>query len=1027
MPTSRRRPLIAALGAVLAVGALAAPSSALPVPADAPTVVLNEIVHDDVLGTGQPDAVELLNVGTATVDVSGWRVQDDDRAEDKTGVLPPGTTIAPGERLVLAKDASPYGFPFGLGKDDAVWLQDASGADVDSYDYAAGAALADWSRCPDGTGAWAQATAVTLGAANTCEAEPVDGALVLNEIDSSPADWIELVNPGTQALDVSGYEIRDNSDDHRWFFAPGSSIAPGEMLVVGATTVGVDVDGEPQELQAAIGIGGTDSIRVLDPAGALLDSYSWSGHPAIDGDEAAATWARCPDATGSFGLAYATPGEPNSCVLPEVRVNEVESNGDATDWVEAVNVGSEPVDVSGWTVTDNDPVGHAGDVVPLPEGTVLAPGAYLVLDGGRDFAFGLGAADVATLRNADGLVVDEVAWTAHADVTWARCPDGTGEVVGSSRATKGERNACGMPAVVNEVESSAPDGGDDWVELGNPTQESLDVSGLVLSDDDDTHRYAIPAGTSIEPGGHLVVAGADLGFGLGGTDQVRLFDGDLLVDATSWTGHAAETWGRCPDLVGGFGATTAATPGEANACPGEVVASPWPGGSEVRVVDVEPTFLEDSSGLDTQRTPDGVVLWAVDNGTGTFWKLAAAVDGSVSVAPGWADGKRARFARDAGNPEAAGPDTEGISVGGDGFLYLASERDNGSKGVNENRVLKVDPEAPGPDVVATQEWDLTDSLPAVAANTGLEAVEWVSDDALAGLLVDRSTGEPYDPADYPTHGDGLFFVALEDNGWVYAYALGSDGSIDQVAVVDPGLGGVMALDYDVVLGVLWAVCDDGCEGRSAQITFTGAEPAIALFERPSGMENLNNEGFATWPDSTGVARPATAATTASATAAARLGGGLPVASAPLAVNAVADGGSSVAAAVAAVAAVAAEPADRPVWWFADGVRPGALRAGTLPAAEAPAPTPDPTGDPTSDPSGDPSGEPTTGQTSDPSSSGGATTGSGTGSAGGAATSGSAAATGALPSTGAGVAGWLALAVGSVLVGGGLLLARRRAA
>ncbi|TNU76757.1 hypothetical protein FH969_02470, partial [Miniimonas arenae] len=70
MPTSRRRPLIAALGAVLAVGALAAPSSALPVPADAPTVVLNEIVHDDVLGTGQPDAVELLNVGTATVDVS---------------------------------------------------------------------------------------------------------------------------------------------------------------------------------------------------------------------------------------------------------------------------------------------------------------------------------------------------------------------------------------------------------------------------------------------------------------------------------------------------------------------------------------------------------------------------------------------------------------------------------------------------------------------------------------------------------------------------------------------------------------------------------------------------------------------------------------------------------------------------------------------------------------------------------------------------------------------------------------------
>ena len=56
-------------------------------------------------------------------------------------------------------------------------------------------------------------------------------------------------------------------------------------------------------------------------------------------------------------------------------------------------------------------------------------------------------------------------------------------------------------------------------------------------------------------------------------------------------------------------------------------------------------------------------------------------------------------------------------MAGDGFVYIASERDNADKGVNRNVVLKVDPAAPGPDVVATREWDLTSSLPAVSANT----------------------------------------------------------------------------------------------------------------------------------------------------------------------------------------------------------------------------------------------------------------------------------------------------------------------
>ncbi|MBZ4486962.1 lamin tail domain-containing protein [Microbacterium sp. cx-55] len=837
-------------------------------------VVLNEIVYDGVSGVAK-DSVELYNAGSTPVDLTGWKLADDKRAPE---TLPGSATLAPGAYRVLVNGTD---FTFGLGKGDEVVLYDATSAIVDSYAYANTAPLATWARCADGAGAWAPATAVTLGAANVCAPLTAPGRIIVNEIDSAPSDWIEFVNPGTSALDISGYEIRDNSDDHRWQFLPGSTIVAGEFLVVTADTIGLS-GGAQVAFGAPIGIGSADRIRLFDASGALIDdSLPWQGHASLDGSEAAATLARCPDGVGAFVLAHPTPGASNSCVMPDVAINEIESNGDATDWVEVVNLGAGVVDMSGWTLIDNDPAGHAAETTPLPAGTVLASGEYFVFDGGTNFVFGLGNGDTATVRDATGNTVASYSYPAHAAGVWARCADGTGDFIDVAVSTKGLRNACGNPVRINEIES---DGGspDDWIELVNPTDAALDVSGIVLKDDDDTHAYAIPANTTIAARGYLVIDRAALGFGLGGGDAVRLFDGDLAIDETTWgAGHAATTWGRCPDVTGPFAVTVESTRGAANICAGEIPVSPWPGSASVTVLDEAPTFLEDSSGLDAQATADGTFLWAVDNGTGTFWKLAVAADGSTTFAEGWTkDGKRARFLKDANAPTAAGPDTEGITVADDGFVYLASERDNSAKAVNQNIVLKIDPNAPGPDVVATQQWDLTALLPKVEANLGMEAVEWIADADLSASLIDDTTGQLYDPAQYPGHGNGLFFVAVEDTGDVYAFALKADGSASLVATIDPGLAGVMALDYDTVLDVLWAVCDNGCDGAAAQITLNGTtEPAIAHFARPAGMPNVNNEGFATSP---------TAGT-----------------------------------------------GTRAAWWFEDGVKSGALRLGTVPTAATP--------------------------------------------------------------------------------------------
>lgn len=49
---------------------------------------------------------------------------------------------------------------------------------------------------------------------------------------------------------------------------------------------------------------------------------------------------------------------------------------------------------------------------------------------------------------------------------------------------------------INEVESQAGSP-DDWIELINAGSTDADVSGLVLSDNSDDHKWSIPAGTTI--------------------------------------------------------------------------------------------------------------------------------------------------------------------------------------------------------------------------------------------------------------------------------------------------------------------------------------------------------------------------------------------------------------------------------------------------------------------------------------------------------------------------------------------------
>ncbi len=680
---------------------------------------------------------------------------------------------------------------------------------------------------------------IGYGAVGAASAAPVSGGVVINEIESNgdASDWIELTNTSDVAVDVSGWIMKDNDPARTDALPSGTVIEPGAFVVFTAP-------------EMSFGLGKEDAARLYLPDGeSLVDEYSWTQH-------AVTTFGRCPGGTGSFvTTAAATPGAANDCTTPTspapppttspttdpasgaLVVNEVESNGDDTDWFELFNLGDAPLDVTGYIVRDNDDA----KAYALPAGSVVPARGILLVDQltahSPGFDFGLGNADMVRVFSPDGgTLVASYAWTVHAATSYGRCPDGTGEMRETTVTTKGAPNNCALPVKINEVESSGGTPGD-WIELVNLSDTAVEAEGLVVTDSDVSgHRYVLPSGTTIPARGYLVLDESAFGFGLGGEDAVHLFDTDGVtpLDETSWTAHAPTTWGRCSDGTGPFTVTAESTRAAANRCAGEVVVSPWPGGASVRVLDEEATFTGDLSGLDEV---DGV-LWGVENGNGLLYRLLSQGDRWLP-APGWESGKKLRYPGGGGTVDAEGV----VAVGDD--VYVSSERNNDASSVSRPAVLRVDPTASGTELTADAEWNLAADFPGLGANAGLEGITWIPDSWLVARgFVDERTGRAYAPGDYRGHGQGVFFVGVEGTAAAYAYALMDDGSFARIATIDTDFALVAELEFD--RDRLWVVCDEACDGRSAtyEIDETGAFAPRAVYARPAEAANVANEGFA---------------------------------------------------------------------------------------------------------------------------------------------------------------------------------------
>jgi hypothetical protein len=338
--------------------------------------------------------------------------------------------------------------------------------------------------------------------------------LAITEINYNPPggeayEFLELQNLGGRALDLGGFSF----EGIEFVFPWGTVLPPGGLVVLAnnanpaafaARYPGVPVFGY---YRGNLSNGG-ERISLYDRNGTLVLAVQYDdedGWP-LAADGAGAT-LELRDLRGDFSAPaswrasarpYGTPGQPPAPLTPPAAVwiseimadngGSVEHAGGWPDWVELHNRSDAPVDLSGWSLTDDS---NPRKFV-LPAGVILPPQGFLVLwcdnrtnTPGLHTGFALSRrGDHLFLYDASTNCVDAVSFGLQlTDYTISRI----GTEWHLSRPTPGASNqpvalASATNLCINEWLANAPPGGDDWIELFNRAPDApVSLQGLYVS------------------------------------------------------------------------------------------------------------------------------------------------------------------------------------------------------------------------------------------------------------------------------------------------------------------------------------------------------------------------------------------------------------------------------------------------------------------------------------------------------------------------------------------------------------------
>jgi hypothetical protein len=388
--------------------------------------------------------------------------------------------------------------------------------------------------------------------------------LVINELMINPqrtydsrGEWIELYNRGDESADLEGWTIGDEIYDD--IVLPSIVVAPGEFVLLARNGDAFRNGGLTADHVYGNGIilwNSDDLVVLRDPDGMPRDvvDYRNAGFTVPDGRSMALVDPALDNGDGASWCASTTvmargdlgsPGAANRCTLtaqPLVITEILQNPGTTSDytgeWFEVHNPGTEPVDMTGYTIKDDDHDKFVVDgAVTVAAGGYAVFGASATDNGGVALDFVYGAAmrlhndsDELVIADRDGVQVDRVRWDdgrsfpdpdgASMSLTDPNADNALGEnwctattswAVGD-KGTPGHPTWCSragqQPIVITEImfdpEIPKSERNSEWFEIANLGEQQVDLSGWTITGGDYlTHTIS---SLVVAPGASAVLA-----------------------------------------------------------------------------------------------------------------------------------------------------------------------------------------------------------------------------------------------------------------------------------------------------------------------------------------------------------------------------------------------------------------------------------------------------------------------------------------------------------------------------------------
>jgi hypothetical protein len=385
-----------------------------------------------------------------------------------------------------------------------------------------------------------------------CHGEIIISEIYYNQTGPDNAEFLEVHNPGTEAMDIGGYHF-DNGI--LYTFPGGTMIDGGGHLVLvwsvagfSASYPGVPITGIYMEEGLA------DPPGALDKGGERVTLRNASGVSIFSVRyDNAAPWPELADADGYSLVPYRTdspvdPDEPfywrhsmmaggspgtseHDPGLPPVYINEIRTRDGLlnNDVIELHNPNPDPIDIGDWYLSDNvsavDGVGVGRKKYRIPAGTSIPGNGYLLF-GESTLGFSLSSRGERVFLYS-GNAVGQLTGYVHgfffgpaADgITFGRYVNGDGfeQLVPQESPTLGAANSgprvnslviteamYNQPSAIEYIEFQNNSGS--AIQLANGTDLwRLSDSTLPVS-----HIFTFPAGQTIAPGEIFLVMNTNL-------------------------------------------------------------------------------------------------------------------------------------------------------------------------------------------------------------------------------------------------------------------------------------------------------------------------------------------------------------------------------------------------------------------------------------------------------------------------------------------------------------------------------------